>query len=501
MKVMLVDDERLIRISLKSMLEESRFPIQMIEEAANGTEMVEKIKNWQPDIAFVDIQMPGLNGLDAIKIVQALSPCTQWIILTGYSEFSYAREALDIGVSGYLLKPVSPDELHIGLEKAKNSRQGYLSKLNREFENEMSSYFHGLCTIKEITKKFVNSNYQLTIFYIDSHLEESERTMRVTNFCTQLQTIINDCQSNNTRFALFALSNKELALITIWGLSEIQDGGEAIKKCLQKIEEILPFNCSDDFSLTMISSSSSKIGGTLNIVKEIRDVSSLRTVYGINQKWTLGQLKQIKQQKGVYQLSSMLIKLSEFYSNRVSLNFLKILNDLEKKFTGIEFNKVKTSLRQFLSVAIPCQLDLNGTASDWIGVLRNCSENLLNDPIQEEDRSQHLVEQVIMYIDEHYMDDIGIGQIAQELHVTPNYLSTLFHKKMGTTFTKYLTTSRILKAKELLADPRNNVQRVAELVGYYSTRHFTKLFTELVGCYPSEYQKNLKNNRKRLQGS
>jgi two-component system response regulator YesN len=71
------------------------------------------------------------------------------------------------------------------------------------------------------------------------------------------------------------------------------------------------------------------------------------------------------------------------------------------------------------------------------------------------------------------------------------------HKKIGTPFIKYLTKIRILKAKELLADPQNQVQKVAESVGYYSTRHFTKLFTEVIGCYPSEYQKKFKNKEEK----
>lgn len=501
MKVMLVDDEKLIRISLKSMLEEANYPIEIIDEAANGTEMVEKMNISHPDLAFVDIQMPGINGLDAIKMGQALSPCTQWIILTGYSEFNYARKALELGVSGYLLKPVDPEELHLSIEKALKSRHGYLSKLNSEFENELNAYFHGLCTVNEMHSQFNHLNYQVTIFYIDSHLEENDKTIRITNFLTQLQNIIIHCHSNDTRFALFALSNKEIAFISTSVLSKTQDGGKAVRKCLQEAEVILSSNCSDDFALTMITSPAEKIEGTLKIAKEIREASSLRVVSGINRKWTLAQLKRGQQPKGVQQLGSMLIKLSEFYSNGISLNYMKLLNDLEKKLAGTDFNKIKTSLGQFLTSVIPCRLNLNGTFADWIEVLRRCNENLIHNPIREEDRSQFLVEQVMMFIDDHFMDDIGIGQIAHELHVTPNYLSTLFHKKMGTTFTKYLTTIRILKAKELLADPRNNVQKVAEKVGYYSTRHFTKLFTELVGCYPSEYQKNLKIKRKRLHGS
>jgi two-component system response regulator YesN len=90
------------------------------------------------------------------------------------------------------------------------------------------------------------------------------------------------------------------------------------------------------------------------------------------------------------------------------------------------------------------------------------------------------------------MFDVGIGQIAEQFHITPNYLSALFHKKTGTNFMSYLKWVRMLKAKELLTDPNIQIQQVAEQVGYSSTRHFARLFTEQFGCLPSEYRDNFK---------
>jgi two-component system, response regulator YesN len=85
--------------------------------------------------------------------------------------------------------------------------------------------------------------------------------------------------------------------------------------------------------------------------------------------------------------------------------------------------------------------------------------------------------------------------LAEVLQVTPNYLSSLFHKKQGITFVKYVTSIRMLKAKELLlTEPDCKVQEVAQRVGYLSSRHFTKLFVEQYGCYPSEIRKKLGEN-------
>ena len=111
MKILIADDEKLIRYSLKSMIEDMKLALEIIGEAGNGQEMIDLVKKRNPDIAFVDIKMPGLSGLEAIKIARDISPHTKWIILTSYSEFDYAKEAISLGAAGYLLKPVSPEEL------------------------------------------------------------------------------------------------------------------------------------------------------------------------------------------------------------------------------------------------------------------------------------------------------------------------------------------------------------------------------------------------------
>jgi two-component system response regulator YesN len=102
MRILIADDEYLVRASLISMLSEINLPIASIQEATTGDEMVSKIRQDLHDVAFVDIRMPGLRGLEAIKAGRLLSPKTKWFILTGFPEFDYAQEAIRLGVAGHL---------------------------------------------------------------------------------------------------------------------------------------------------------------------------------------------------------------------------------------------------------------------------------------------------------------------------------------------------------------------------------------------------------------
>lgn len=117
MKLLIADDEQLVRFSIRDILGE--IPIVFdIAEVGSGTGLVEQVKKCLPDIALVDIRMPGMSGLQAIEQLSRIASNTKWIILSGYSEFEYSRSALRLGVIDYLLKPVDPEELKKTLGRA-----------------------------------------------------------------------------------------------------------------------------------------------------------------------------------------------------------------------------------------------------------------------------------------------------------------------------------------------------------------------------------------------
>ncbi|WP_187274589.1 response regulator [Paenibacillus sp. N3.4] len=116
MRIVIADDEYYVQESLISMIAEIESSWSIVGIASDGNELVKLIKEHQPDLAIVDIRMPYLSGLEAIRIAQNECPYLQCIVLTGYSEFSFAQEAIQLGASNYLLKPVGIEELKSSLE-------------------------------------------------------------------------------------------------------------------------------------------------------------------------------------------------------------------------------------------------------------------------------------------------------------------------------------------------------------------------------------------------
>ena len=108
------------------MINEMEAPWQIVGESTNGEELMDLLAEHQPNVAIVDIRMPKMNGLEAILLGKAKSPVTKWIVLSGYSDFQYAQEALRLGVSQYLLKPVSPADLERALfDTYKDNKEAY----------------------------------------------------------------------------------------------------------------------------------------------------------------------------------------------------------------------------------------------------------------------------------------------------------------------------------------------------------------------------------------
>jgi two-component system, response regulator YesN len=492
MKILIADDESLARALLKNILQELNLPPECMKEAANGEQMIEQVKRYTPELVFVDIQMPGLNGLDAIRQAKTFSPYTRWAILTGFSEFRYAHEAIKLGVSDYLLKPVDPEEVQKLVNEAIQGNKEQLLTLNKQFENKIRDLSHGLSSIQQEDQEsfLLKAHFAGTIFCLDSSLIDIAKSERQRDFLQAIQTSLDNVVASELRQALFALPNGEIALVGAWEATQDSVGKQLFSTCSRLTKDACQQFNDKDFCITMLQtgncSSYEELQQKLNWLQRF---SLLRTVCGIGKTLYIAELAQYETQPDLVEMGHILMDISDYHNKKIYLNFMKCLNTLEISICkNCKFEQhIKTCVADFLNHTISCQLEIHQNITSWKKILEACGEQLLID-YQKKDK-RDIVDQVIAFVDENYMFDISIGQIAMQLHVTPNHLGSIFHKKKGMTFMKYLTSIRMLRAKELLADPNLPIQAVAEQVGYYSSRHFTKKFTEFFGHYPSDYRK------------
>lgn len=185
-KVIVVEDEELIRRGIVFTADWAKINCVVVAEASNGKEGIEKILEYNPDLVITDITMPVYNGLEMIEMLKKQNLKTEYIVLTGYSEFEYAKRAISLGVNEYLLKPIDDSEFHQAIEKVlnkikeKQKHNEMVKVLNRIDENleankQVDRNIINNLHVKKIIE-IINKDYsrELTIYNIAETLEISE---------------------------------------------------------------------------------------------------------------------------------------------------------------------------------------------------------------------------------------------------------------------------------------------------------------------------------------
>ncbi|KRE69739.1 response regulator transcription factor [Paenibacillus sp. Soil750] len=496
MRIVIADDEYLIQESLISMISELSQTWNIVGTASDGREMMELIRNEQPDLAIVDIKMPYLSGIEAIQLIRNEYPKMKWIVLTGYSEFSFAQDAIRLGASNYLLKPVDQAELALSLSDIELALLTQNDGMNVKFGSRMTDICHGLVVddgLEDSAEQKI-TDFHLFVFYVDSGLEESLKSSRLSSFYKQMRERIGSRLQGHSkiRYSFIFLPSGELALITESNEPNITRlMGKVALDMEQVMQEAVIGN---EFCLTMLTAQCHSYSGVKEQLDGLQRVSVMRIGYGMNRRWHLQDWVKGTDEEHL-QLCKCVEKLVKHYEESSYALYINAISECRERFEKMchdqQHRKVKSMISQYLSSTIGCRLDVKETADVWIKQLKEHGQLLLSVHIPKMQRPQDTVQQTLLFIEKSYMNEISILQIADELKVTPNYLSTIFHKKMGTTFIKYLTNIRLKKSQELLKDPHVQVQKVAEMVGYSNPRYFAKLFTDQYGCNPSDYRRTL----------
>lgn len=495
MKVIVADDESWVRAGLVSMIHDMESDWQVVGEASNGEELLDLIRTHKPNTAVIDIRMPKMSGLEAMRIGKELSPYTKWILLSGFSDFVYAQEAVKLGAAEYLLKPVNPDELEKALNNTAKNNAELLRLLNQQFENSLFALCNGLTTLRfeERDSIFHQGFFMGSTIIFDTANSGNGQPDTVRQLYDALRLCISKELIHGMHIALLSLPSGELAAVGAWDPAKGNEGMQRVRRFFHSLDEIANRFRSSDVTVTVLQTDECHGFEALNKqLQQIQHWSALRAVCGIGRRIGIAELEAASLMREKAKLAHLLCMLKHHIHSRSYMNYQVAVGELEAVWPQHEMlsqEKNSRAIRLFMRYALGAALSEDAKADEMIEALRTSGEIMLLQMKTKEPQAADLIEQVIQYIDKHYMNDIAIGQIARQLNVSANYLSMLFHKKTGTPFVKYLTTMRMLKAKELLLNTNLQIKQIAEQVGYYSTRHFTKLFTEHFASYPSDFRK------------
>lgn len=532
-KIIIADDEihilRLVKRFIKSEF------LTVIAEAQNGIDAYQLTIDLKPDILITDIRMPGYDGIEMIKKLKTQMPDLNIIIISGYRDFEYAQEALRYGVMEYLLKPIRESDLNSAINKAVekikeeqmieadvNTIKETLSETSKVLESrsvlnfffgknepfsnishdkyfpqllsdENGEYFVGILKTDNINStQPLETNILEILTYIADDIVEifSKNGGQCISFSNDINRIYIVCKNSQLKQNIFfdkkILSDLHALLRTesykygflrfTFGIGSVVQGTSGLKKSLKQAEKFLLFrvNNPNEYIFSHNNYSLSEKKGNPLIAKLQQDIKkSIETRDKLKISAAFDMLSA--------ELKSNNIEAYELYQAVPQIiNETKNIILQSEPLSNYEESAANTLYALDNTFDIETVLDITKNfITTGITLLITTQEQRVSRPVR-------LAQE---YIKQHFDKQVTLEEVAQQVYMNPNYLSSLFKQKANIGFSEYVTKVKVEKAKELLQSSFLNINEIANAVGYTDVKRFSKMFIKYVGIRPSEYRK------------
>ena len=454
MNLLIADDEPLIHVSIEYSLKELDLCDVQIYHAYNGAQMQSHMEETAMDLALVDIRMPGVSGLEAIEFCRERWPDTFYYIMSGFSEFEYAREAVRLSVTEYLLKPLEPKTLARVISRVRSQKNSRHSHVRDAFRSWLEGAFH---------------RHEVGYLYAPHYYTA---VMLLTYDLTPEQTL------SWTPGFVYLYHEHILSLSCAQGLLLLAFSADA-----RLIHEILQKAPRRDYPqgvtcfLSSVNNMPDKMAGELHMLLAS---SAVRVFSGLGVRYDLLTLPQTTPEK--LAAARQWLALRDSYFNKDYATYTSLGSRLPAaamQLTQIE----RQNLISFLQTMTGLPFLETPTAETLRQYLLQAGQ-----PLLKPQSNGGKIEAVLTYVEENFFRDISVAGLADQFELSPNYLSTLLKQRLGMKFTDYLAGLRITHAKNLLLTTRQSLKEITNQIGYYSESHFIKIFTEREGCSPTEFR-------------
>lgn len=530
-RVIIVDDEAIIRQGIKKILQRFAPDWEVVGEAEDGVSGLQQILRLQPDLVILDVRMPGLTGIECCEEIAAKSPRIHRIILTAYQDFQLAKQAIHHGVLEFIIKPLDRNELLQTLIR--------VAALVDEERNEQAELRTLQYTVRQAAPLAQQLYYQQFLLGQDSHdLEQFiiksgyslpfiKDTDQVTLMAVSPDWIEKDVFSDfDVELFMYALTKfvqewfgelpnsfilQDHAGQVIVILSFAEDTiGTTIQQATQLANE-LKTEISTYFkrTATIGISSMHSFNDTSKAYQEASLAVTYRIVYGGNQVLLLNT---VQSERNIPVLLLEKIEASlEFLMHGNEQAAYEVLDEVtsSEHIAPIELKRIIVHYMLRLAVQIKqMDLDISQTSgkslqtwlseleaaltySSLLGKIKEMIHELCNSINQERSHLDlKLVEKAKLYIRDYLSEGISLQSVADYLGMNASYFSRWFKYSTNGNFVDFLKECRIEKAKELLQMGSHNLQEISTLIGYADVKHFYRVFKERTGYTPSEYKKH-----------
>ncbi|CAM4331067.1 response regulator transcription factor [Paenibacillus tarimensis] len=493
-RLLVVDDEAWFREGLIKLIGNHQLGWEVVGEASDGEEALAVIEGMPPDLVITDINMPVMDGLALCGRLAEQYPDVSVIILTGYRDFEYARQALRYGAAEFLLKPLALDETCRVLRKAYEQMRLRKAEQRAQEREKQASFlqgillglpcspagteaFEGIGKDRELWllrvesfcpegKSYSSRDEGLLHYAVSNMAEELLQLHRVAGFTLPMRKdeyafmLEPGDDAADYRRHLAAAVQELIGLRTSW-----LPGGllRTAEEAGQKYEQMRSGSPADKATVHVKTDSSYELREEL--------LSMLVT----------GSLQEAEKRitSHIRQASSLPLADCKAQIYTLTAVFFDILTQDFKHLRACSYEDLKPGAILLMDTAEELESWALAKGRDFIALFTGWMQ----------EKQDNVVQRAIRYIETHYHESCSLQSAAAYVHVTPNYLSNLFKKETGTGFTNYVNTYRVEKAKALLAGSRLRMTEIAGRTGFDNASYFTAVFKQLTGRSPSEYRK------------
>lgn len=529
-KIMIGDDEGIVIDALTFIINRHFKNMCIIESAKTGRSVIELAETMHPDIAFMDIQMPGINGIEAMKQIKKSNPNTIFIVISAYDKFDYAREALNIGALDYLNKPIDQKEIVEILEKAMKKVDGEREKRSRDLMIQekletvvpiiesgliysvlfQENYADDTENFKRLLGIETNMGYMMVIECGDSqeggHLTNTVgASVRVQPHYKELREIIKEHFScvvgpmmANMVIVFLPCEEGALGGEEEYGerIEVIEHARRMARKLKTRLDAQFRVGIGSVQKLGEAETSYMEAMNSLRLstgsVAHVRDLPigcdyeedyPVETERALLEKTEGGDVNGVVSEAGRffdwmterYPESIMDIKLK-------ALELVLWAEHISYESGGMTYHF--KSRHDYLQTIIEMK-DYEQLRSWFLTKIQEACRNVAT---KKEKSSTSIVGRAKEYIRNHYQKDISLDDVSREVNISPYYFSKLFKEETGENFIEYVTAARMERAKELLDSTDKSMKEICVEIGYADPNYFSRSFKKNIGVTPTEYK-------------
>lgn len=451
-KVLLADDERSVIDSMLYHIPWQQHGLEVVYTAADGRQAYEYLLSAPPDIAILDIRMPGYSGLELSRLISQKNLKTQVIIVSGYAEFSYAQKAIQYGVMGYCLKPVEYEEINSLLLKAiHHLEQNSHNITTDDFLNALENN-----DIQSVTRYLQESHYVRDNYYLAATI--CDTALQIPNTLTfrigpSQYGYLSDIPMTTEAFS----GQPQVTGIGIYPEpAAVNRLGITFHRCLA-------------MAYQYFIEPGRKLCNRYYEFHSLPLTTQLKNAVFFSEKERLERLLTQLIAEGHYRLYSV-------HSAQQIYNLIVSNHNLVGESRDYYIYNYRQLVNEY-------------------GSFRNMIESLVRiiNAAPAADRKQadlgnSYFLKIIKYINTYYSQNISLKDVAKVVNLNPNYISQVFKKSAGTTFSQYLVNLRITQAKKLLTTTNFSINEISLQSGFNDYFYFLKTFKKYTGETPSEYR-------------